>query len=116
MEMTGAVPGKEISLQGEFIYPDVDQAGEFCCSNTLFNQIHKIILQAIKSNTKSYFTDCPHREKLGWLEQTHLIGPSIMYNLDVNNLYAKIERDMEESKREKALIPDICQEYVTEFD
>ena len=116
VEMTGAVPEKEITLQGEFIYPDIDQAGDFSCSNTLFNQIHEIVLQAIKSNTKSYFTDCPHREKLGWLEQTHLIGPSIMYNLDVHNLYAKIEGDMADSQRENGLIPDICPEYVTGFD
>ena len=47
MEITGAVPEKEITLQGEFIYPDIDQAGDFSCSNTLFNQIHEIVLQAI---------------------------------------------------------------------
>ena len=116
VEMMGAIPEKEVTLQGEFIYPDIDQAGDFSCSNTLFNQIHEIVLQAIKSNTKSYFTDCPHREKLGWLEQTHLIGPSIMYNLDVHNLYAKIEGDMADSQRENGLIPDICPEYVTGFD
>jgi hypothetical protein len=105
-----------VSLTGEFIYPDIEIAGEFSCSNQLFNDIHRIVNQAIKSNTKSYFTDCPHREKLGWLEQTHLIGPSIMYNLDVHNLYVKIERDMADSQRENGMVPDICPEYVTGFD
>nr|WP_296486848.1 alpha-L-rhamnosidase [uncultured Acetatifactor sp.] len=103
-------------MVGEFIYSDVEQAGEFKCSNQLFCDIHRIVLQAIKSNTKSYFTDCPHREKLGWLEQTHLIGPSIMYNMDVHNLYAKIEGDMADSQRENGLVPDICPEYVTGFE
>lgn len=125
IEMTGAVPEGEENpeglpvlenLQGEFLYPEIDKAGEFSCSNQLFNDIHKIILQAIKSNTKSYFTDCPHRERLGWLEQSHLIGPSIMYNLDVKNLYDKIEGDMADSQRDSGLIPDICPEYVTGFD
>ena len=130
VEMTGAIPAGESAgtkaadtfalpviekLTGEFLYPDVEQAGDFKCSNELFQGIHRIILQAIKSNTKSYFTDCPHREKLGWLEQTHLIGPSIMYNLDVHNLYAKIEGDMADSQRDSGLVPDICPEYVKGF-
>ena len=105
-----------VSMTGEFLYPDVEQAGDFKCSNPLFEKIHGIVLQAIKSNTKSYFTDCPHREKLGWLEQTHLIGPSIMYNLDVRNLYAKIEGDMADSQRDSGLVSDICPEYVKGFD
>lgn len=104
-----------VSLKGEFLYPDVEQAGEFRCSNQLFNDIHKIVLQAILSNTKSYFTDCPHREKLGWLEETHLIGPSIMYNLDVHNLYDKVEQDMADSQRDNGMVSDICPEYVTGF-
>ena len=43
VEMMGAIPEKEVTLQGEFIYPDIDQAGDFSCSNTLFNQIHEIV-------------------------------------------------------------------------
>lgn len=129
VEVTGAVPqGQErsgdmqeslpmmLSLTGEFLYPDVEKAGEFWCSNQLFNDIHKIVLQAVLSNTKSYFTDCPHREKLGWLEESHLIGPSIMYNLGVHNLYDKVEQDMADAQRKNGLVPDICPEYVTGFD
>lgn len=99
-------------LVGEFIYPDVRTTGEFTCSNQLFNDIHRIINQAILSNMKSYFTDCPHREKLPWLEQSHLIGPAIFYNYDVLNIYRKMEQDMTDSQRENGLVPDICPEYV----
>ena len=121
LAVTGAAPEggvlpEIISVTGEYIYPDLKNAGEFNCSNDLFNRIHGIIRQAILSNTKSYFTDCPHREKLGWLEQTHLIGPSIMYNLEVQALYSKIEADMCDAQRENGLVPDICPEYVTGFD
>ncbi|HHV12456.1 MAG TPA: family 78 glycoside hydrolase catalytic domain [Clostridiales bacterium] len=100
------------SITGEFIYPEVELNGEFTCSNALFNQIHGIIRQAILSNMKSYLTDCPHREKLAWLEQTHLIGPAIMYNYDVHNLYKKLEMDMKDAQHESGLVPDISPEYV----
>ena len=127
VEVTGAIPQEEYRnsgehlpvlthLTGEFLYPDVEKAGEFWCSNQLFNDIHGIVLQAILSNTKSYFTDCPQREKLGWLEESHLIGPSIMYNLEVHALYGKIEQDMADAQKENGLIPDICPEYVTGFE
>lgn len=99
-------------ITGEFIYPDRIENGNFTCSNELFNQIHRIVRQAMLSNIKSYMTDCPHREKLPWLEQSHLIGPGIMYNFNVHNLYEKVERDMEESQRDSGLVPDICPEYV----
>lgn len=100
------------TLTGEFIYPDMEINGEFSCSNPLFNRIHGIIKQSMLSNMKSILTDCPHREKLGWLEQTYLIGPALMYNFDVYNLYKKIEQDMEEAQYETGLVPDICPEYV----
>lgn len=121
VQMTGALPGTECEkrgepviekLTGEFIYPDVEQTGEFSCSNGLFNDIHQIVCQAVLSNLKSYTTDCPHRERLPWLEQTHLIAAGVMYNYDVENIYEKQERDMADSQRENGLVPDICPEYV----
>ena len=44
--------------------------GSFSCSDTLLNQIFDLINWGIRSNMASVATDCPHREKLGWLEQT----------------------------------------------
>lgn len=121
VQITGALPETEgkkpripviEKLTGEFIYPDVEQTGEFSCSNQLFNDIHKIIRQAVLSNLKSYTTDCPHRERLPWLEQTHLIAPGVMYNFDVENIYEKQEQDMADSQWDNGLVPDICPEYV----
>lgn len=125
VQVEGAVPGELAnpgeeapvidSFVGEFVYPDMELMGEFSCSNELYNKIHGIITQAMLSNMKSILTDCPHREKLGWLEETHLIGPAIMYNYDVHNLYVKIEKDMTDSQHEDGLVPDICPEYITDF-
>lgn len=99
-------------FSGEFIYPDHMENGGFWCDRPLFNQIHKMICQSILSNTKNIFTDCPHREKLGWLEQTHLIGPSVMYNYNVHKLYEKVEQDMAEAQYDNGLVPDICPQYI----
>lgn len=86
--------------------------GKFKCSNILFNSIYELINWAIKSNLASVATDCPHREKLGWLEQTHLMGNSIKYIYDIHNLFDKIIDDMIEAQLDEGLVPDIAPEYV----
>ncbi len=88
------------------------QNGTFSCSNELFNRIFTLINWAIKSNLQSVVTDCPHREKLGWLEQTFLMGNSINYNFDINHLYQKLVKDMIDSQLPDGLVPDIAPELV----
>lgn len=100
-----------ISVESEYVGGSAETIGQFYCSNNLFNRIHKIIDWAIKSNMWSVLTDCPHRERLGWLEQDHLMGPSIMYNYDVPNLFEKICQDMSESQTKEGLIPDVSPTY-----
>jgi alpha-L-rhamnosidase len=87
-------------------------AGTFKCSNELFNSIYKLIEWSVKSNLASVATDCPHREKLGWLEQTHLMGNSIKFVFDIHNLYDKVINDMIEAQLDNGLVPDIAPEYV----
>ena len=101
-----------LSVKGQFIHADVSKTGKFRCSDELFNKIHQLIDAAVESNTESVLTDCPHREKLGWLEQTHLLGTSVMYGYDVARLYEKISDDMRDAQMPDGLVPDIAPEYV----
>jgi len=86
--------------------------GSFTCSNDLLNRIHTLIDWAIRSNYQSVVTDCPHREKLGWLEQTHLMGQGIHFRYDNYHLYRKLVYDMMDAQTEDGLVPDIAPEYV----
>jgi len=88
------------------------QTGTFSCSNELFNRTFTLINWGIKSNLQSVLTDCPHREKLGWLEQTFLMGSAVHYNFDLYQLYTKQVNDMMEAQLENGLVPDIAPEYV----
>ncbi|WP_337101120.1 family 78 glycoside hydrolase catalytic domain [Paenibacillus sp. YIM B09110] len=101
-----------LEMLGEMIYPDLISTGHFECSRDDWNGIHKLIMQAVLSNMKSVLTDCPHREKLGWLEEYHLMGPSMMYNYDLSALYVKLFNDMRDAQTVEGLVPDIAPEYV----
>jgi alpha-L-rhamnosidase len=90
--------------------------GSFECSNELFNRIYSLINWAIKSNMQSVITDCPHREKLSWLEQDYLMGGSIHYNYDIYSLYRQLVFDLIDAQHEQGFVPDIAPEYVVFAD
>ena len=121
VQMEGAVPAGETAaapekprvqqIVGQFLYPDTAVQGQFACSNPQVNDIHALILAAIKSNFKSVMTDCPHREKLGWLECAQLLAGCFMCNYDCARFYEKIAGDMRDSQLDNGLVPDIAPEY-----
>ncbi|MGC4081693.1 MAG: family 78 glycoside hydrolase catalytic domain [Vicinamibacterales bacterium] len=100
------------SLVGVVVHTASLPAGEFACSNELFNRIRTLVRWAQRSNLMSVITDCPHRERLGWLEQYHLNGPALRYEFDLTRLYAKTFEDMEAAQTPDGLVPDIAPEYV----
>ncbi len=100
------------ALEGQFLHLDTPRVGRFRCSKELFNRIHALIDAAIRSNMQHVLTDCPHREKLGWIEQLHLMGPSLFYNWDLRAWTPKAIRDMREAQTAEGLVPGIAPEYV----
>ena len=88
-----------------------ERTGSFASSNQLLNSIHTIIDRAIQSNMYSVLTDCPHREKLGWLEEYHLVFGSIARNYDVAAYYRSLVRTIAEAQTPDGLVPDIAPEY-----
>jgi hypothetical protein len=113
-EQGGELPQLE-KIEGVVVHSSAEPVGEFSCSNELLNRIRTLVRWAQRSNMVSVLTDCPHREKLGWLEQYHLNGPSIRYEFDVNRIFVKGMRDMADSQTAEGLIPNIAPEY-TVFD
>lgn len=66
----------------------------------------------MRSNLSSILTDCPHREKLGWLEVAHLMQYSLQYRYDLPGFYRQMMRNMSDSQTEAGTIPSIAPEYV----
>ena len=88
------------------------QIGKFDSREDLMNESYALIDWAVRSNMQSVLSDCPHREKLGWLEQSYLMGESIHFNYDIYSLYKKIVADMMADQTTDGLVPDIAPEYV----
>ncbi len=108
-----------LALRGESVHSSSPLAGSFTSSDELLNRIHTLIVHAIENNSVSVFTDCPHREKLGWLEETHLLAPSMLYDFDLSGLYAATARNIAGAQRsdgpKAGMVPEIAPQYVV-FD
>ncbi len=100
------------SIKSCFIYNSAAKVSSFETSNMIFNNAHRIIKMAIQSNMQSIFTDCPHREKLGWLEETHLNGPGLLYNYDLTSFLPKVVQDIADSQYDNGMVPTIAPQYV----
>lgn len=115
-----ATPGGKVpqilSLTGEFVHARAPVVGHFASSDSLFDGIHTLIDRAVLSNLASVVTDCPSREKLGWLEQTYLNASTILLNYDASGIYEKMSRDMSDSQLANGLVPAIAPEYVAFVD
>jgi len=96
---------------GHFVRASAPVAGTWKSSNEWVNRIHNITVEAIASNLQSVLTDCPHRERLGWLEVSWLMFPSIAFNFDISRLWSKIALDTVDSQLPNGMVPDIAPEY-----
>ena len=124
VQIEGAVPvGKPnpdnlpeiIDIVGLHTCNSAEEVGSFNCSNDMFNRIYSLIDWSMRSNMASVITDCPHREKLGWLEVAHLMQYSFQYRYDVARLYEKKMMDMRSTQAANGFIPTIAPELV-EFE
>ena len=94
-----------------FVYNSAPKTGTFECSNPLFNDTYRLIDRAIRSNWQSVWTDCPAREKLGWLEQDWLNGEGLVSNYDCRAMLEQTMQNIVDAQHDDGSMPEIAPEY-----
>lgn len=100
-----------LDLQSCFIYNSADKIGQFECSNPLLNDAYRLIDRAIRSNWQGVWTDCPHREKLGWLEQDWLNAEGLMANYDCRAMIEQTMRNIADAQHADGAVPTTAPQY-----
>lgn len=109
-------PGKPTKdmVEGRFVWSAMDSAQEFECANPDFNRLHKAFVRTAMENAQSKWTDCPSREKTGWM--TYPIYNILMHNFDAQPWLAKLVDDMEEKTKDfrygNKVYPDVSRGIV----
>ena len=91
-----------------FVYNAAPKTGSFECSNPLFNDAYRLIDRAIRSNWQAVWTDCPHREKLGWLEQDWLNGEGLLANYDCRTMLEQTMQQIADAQFPNGALPEIA--------
>ena len=99
-------------IQSCFVYNSAAKIGNFECSNPMFNRAYQIIDRAIRSNWQAVWTDCPHREKLGWLEQDWLNGEGLVYNYDCRSMIEQTMQNIADAQHANGAVPTTAPEYI----
>lgn len=111
LEVTGlATPPTADTVRGLSLRATNRPVGDFSTSDPMMRDIHRIIDRSVQSNMYSVFTDCPHREKLGWLDQTNLVFDTVAFGYDVQSHYRKLLQDVVDAQQENGLIPTTAPE------
>ena len=100
------------NIQSCFVYNSAAKIGSFECSNPMFNRAYQIIDRAIRSNWQAVWTDCPHREKLGWLEQDWLNGEGLVYNYDCRSMIEQTLQNIADAQHANGAVPTTAPEYI----
>ena len=85
------------TLTGVQVYSSVKTAGSFECSSEQINQLHQMAVQTVTSNLHGFSSDCPTREKCGWLGDAHTVAPMSMCNFDMESFWIKYLHDIRSS-------------------
>ena len=94
-------------LRAKVSHTDFASAGSFSCSKELFNRIQECTRWSFIGNYHGIPTDCPHREKIGWTGDAHLVGETGLFNYDMAASYTKWIRDCADEQREDGDLPGV---------
>jgi alpha-L-rhamnosidase len=117
-EITG-YPGEPAidALEACVVHDDLEQAGDFACSNQMLNRLHANCRWGIRGNYHSIPTDCPQRdERQGWLGDRALGCRGEMQLFNVAALYEKWLTDIADAQRPDGSVSDVCPAYWANYN
>jgi len=77
-----------------FTHQDIARKSEFDCGNEILNFIYEAGIRSTYSNMFWCLTDCPTREKQGWMNDAQASTEQVLINFDSLPLFEKWYEDM----------------------
>lgn len=89
------------------VYSDMEQTGDFICSNELVNRLVENTRWSMKGNFLELPTDCPTRERLGWTGDAQIFFDTGAYLMNTAPFFRKWLVDMEDAVYPDGLLPAV---------
>lgn len=98
---------ENVQVTASALYSDIDEIGEFTCSDQMINRLQQNIKWGAKSNFVEIPTDCPQRdERMGWTGDIALFASTACYNFGMGRFLNKWLRDMRTEQHPTGGIPN----------
>ncbi len=89
------------------ISSDLQQNGEFKCSDNRINKLQSNIFWSQRANFISIPTDCPQREKAGWTGDIQVYASTAAFNMGTSAFLSRWMKSVETEQLEDGQIPMI---------
>ncbi len=98
---------KPENFAGVAIYSDMRRIGDFQCSNPLVNRLHENITWSLKSNFVDIPTDCPQRERSGWVGDAQVFSLTSSLIMETAAFYSKWLKDLTADQASDGRVPGV---------
>lgn len=88
-KISGITDVKAEDFKAYALSTDMDSLMTFSCANEDLNQLCRNVLWSQHSNMLSIPTDCPQRERAGWMADAQVFAPTACFNLDMNAFFTR---------------------------
>jgi alpha-L-rhamnosidase len=88
------------AIRARVAHADMEQIGEFSCSDPRLNRLQANIVWGARGNFLSVPTDCPQRdERLGWSGDAQVFARTAAFNYDTRRFFRKWLTDLTDAQR-----------------
>jgi hypothetical protein len=108
----GSAPLTAAQFSAVTVHADLARTGDLQTSDDRLNRLYQMTNNSIDANLQSVLTDCPNREKLGWLEQDYLLFDMLAARYDLSSYGKALVRTVAEAQRADGSMPEIAPESV----
>ena len=106
VEITGEA--EILSLTAQAIHSDLREIGGFSCSSPDMNALEHCTRWSFLNNFVGIPTDCPHREKNGWTNDTQLASDTGLFHFDLTEAYREWLGTLRDCQRPSGQLPGIA--------
>lgn len=97
-----------LSMTAQVIGSDLAETGGFSCSHPDLNELGRCTRRSILNNFVGIPTDCPHREKNGWINDHQLASDSVLFQFDASELYREFLGTLRDCQRPNGQLPGMA--------
>lgn len=106
--ISGITDIEKIKVTGVFVHQDVKERADFACSDAVLTKLYKCGKISSWSNMFYQMTDCPTREKLGWLNDARASTKQLLTSFETERFFSKWIVDIRDAMQEDGKMPGIA--------